>query len=88
MARILTESPAWPWYAEIMEREARHHLKLAFNSDGSETNRLQAAAIAYFIDLILRVPEKRLTELAAGHDSTAVEDLPRPPRSSDAATLV
>ena len=88
MARILTSSPAWGWYRDIMERARRDHLHASFDSDGSETNRLQAAAIAYFIDLILAVPEKRLTEIAAGPDSPAVEDLPRPPRSSDAATLV
>jgi hypothetical protein len=87
-ARILTSSPAWPWYRDLMEKERRAYLAIAFKSDGSESHRLQSAAVAYFIDWILAVPEKRVAELAAGQQSSAVDVLPRPPRSSDAATLV
>lgn len=87
-ARTLLESPAWPWFRDLMETMRRRALTSAVSDNGTDTQRLQAAAVAHFIDVILAAPEKRLAEMARGQMPSAGDDLPRPARSGDANTLV
>lgn len=87
-ARLLVDCPAWPWFRGLMETARRRALAESVSGEGTDTQRLQHAAVAHFIDVILEVPEKRLAELARGQMPSAVDDLPRPARSSDAGTLV